>query len=83
MIASFTKVTQPDTKSVDGYRIDSAEQGVSSALTTFDQTQEPVNLVVLAQVSQAMLEVNDEGRSATWGNHVTDAEYAAAPPTTE
>ena len=27
----------------------------------------------------AMLEVDDEGNSATWGAHVTDEEYAAAP----
>jgi quercetin dioxygenase-like cupin family protein len=28
----------------------------------------------------AMVEVDDEGTSATWGDHVTDEEYAAAPP---
>ncbi len=28
----------------------------------------------------AMLEVDDEGNSATWGAHVTDEEYGAAPP---
>lgn len=28
----------------------------------------------------AMLDVDDEGSSATWGQHVTDEEYAAAPP---
>jgi quercetin dioxygenase-like cupin family protein len=27
----------------------------------------------------AMVEVDDEGNSATWGAHVTDEEYAAAP----
>ena len=27
----------------------------------------------------AMLEVDDEGNAATWGEHVTDEEYAAAP----
>ena len=27
----------------------------------------------------AMLEVDDEGNPATWGEHVTDEEYAAAP----
>jgi quercetin dioxygenase-like cupin family protein len=27
----------------------------------------------------AMLEVDEEGTSATWGDHVTDEEYAAAP----
>jgi quercetin dioxygenase-like cupin family protein len=27
----------------------------------------------------AMLEVDDEGNSATWGDHVTDEEYGAAP----
>ncbi len=29
----------------------------------------------------ALLQVDDEGTSATWGDHVTDEEYAAAPPT--
>ena len=28
----------------------------------------------------AMLEVDDEGKSATWGAHVTDEEYEVAPP---
>jgi quercetin dioxygenase-like cupin family protein len=28
----------------------------------------------------AMLEVDGEGNAATWGDHVTDEEYAAAPP---
>jgi quercetin dioxygenase-like cupin family protein len=27
----------------------------------------------------AMLEVDDDGNAATWGEHVSDAEYAAAP----
>jgi quercetin dioxygenase-like cupin family protein len=27
----------------------------------------------------ALLQVDDEGRSGTWGDHVTDEEYAAAP----
>ena len=27
----------------------------------------------------AMLEVDDEGTSASWGDHVTDQEYSAAP----
>ncbi len=27
----------------------------------------------------AMVDVDDEGASATWGEHVTDAEYAGAP----
>jgi quercetin dioxygenase-like cupin family protein len=27
----------------------------------------------------AMLEVDDKGNSASWGDHVSDAEYAAAP----
>ena len=27
----------------------------------------------------AMLQVDEEGKSATWGEHVTDQEYAAAP----
>jgi quercetin dioxygenase-like cupin family protein len=29
----------------------------------------------------AMLEVDDEGRPATWGKHVSDEEYGAAPAT--
>ena len=29
----------------------------------------------------SMLDVDDKGTSATWGDHVTDAEYAAAPST--
>jgi quercetin dioxygenase-like cupin family protein len=29
----------------------------------------------------AMVEVDDEGNSATWGDHVSDEEYAAAPAT--
>ena len=28
----------------------------------------------------AMLEVDDQGNSATWGAHVTDEEYGSAPP---
>jgi quercetin dioxygenase-like cupin family protein len=28
----------------------------------------------------AMLEVDEEGKSATWGDQLTDDEYAAAPP---
>jgi quercetin dioxygenase-like cupin family protein len=28
----------------------------------------------------AMLEVDEAGNAATWGDHVTDEEYAAAPP---
>ena len=28
----------------------------------------------------AMLQVDDEGNVATWGDHVTDEEYGAAPP---
>ena len=28
----------------------------------------------------SLVEVDDEGTSATWGAHVTDAEYGAAPP---
>jgi quercetin dioxygenase-like cupin family protein len=28
----------------------------------------------------AMLEVGDDGTPATWGDHVTDEEYGAAPP---
>lgn len=28
----------------------------------------------------AMLQVDDDGNSATWGDHLTDQEYAKAPP---
>src|SRR5438132_1263755 len=28
----------------------------------------------------AMFEVDEDGTGATWGDHVTDEEYAAAPP---
>jgi hypothetical protein len=28
----------------------------------------------------AMFEVDEEGNAATWGDHVTAEEYAAAPP---
>ncbi len=28
----------------------------------------------------SMVEVDDEGNSATWGAHVSDEEYGAAPP---
>jgi quercetin dioxygenase-like cupin family protein len=31
----------------------------------------------------AMVEVDDAGTSATWGDHVSDAEYAAAPAISE
>ena len=31
----------------------------------------------------AILEVDDEGHPATWGDQVTDEEYAAAPPTAD
>jgi hypothetical protein len=27
----------------------------------------------------AMIEVDEAGNAATWGDHVTDAEYAEAP----
>jgi hypothetical protein len=28
----------------------------------------------------AIVEVDDDGHPATWGDHVTDDEYGAAPP---
>jgi hypothetical protein len=28
---------------------------------------------------ETMVEVDDEGNAASWGEHVTDEEYAAAP----
>ena len=28
----------------------------------------------------AMLDVDEQGNNATWGDHVSDDEYAAAPP---
>ena len=29
----------------------------------------------------ALLDVDDAGNNATWGEHVTDAEYSATPAT--
>ncbi len=40
--------------------LDSAEQGAAAAMQTFDASGEPVNLVAVVQVSQAMLEVADD-----------------------
>ena len=34
-------------------------------------------------VHVAMVDVDDEGTSATWGDHVSDDEYAAAPAISE
>jgi hypothetical protein len=31
----------------------------------------------------AMLEVDDEGNPAIWGDHVTDEEYSAAAPSAD
>ena len=31
----------------------------------------------------AMLDVDEQGNAATWDEHVTDEEYAAAPPVTD
>ena len=28
----------------------------------------------------SMVEVDEQGNGATWGSHVSDEEYAAAPP---
>jgi hypothetical protein len=40
--------------------LDSAEQGVADEMQTFDASGEPVNLVAVVQISQAMLEVSDD-----------------------
>jgi hypothetical protein len=40
--------------------LDSAEQGAATAVKTFDATGEPVNVVIVAQVTGAMNEVIDE-----------------------
>jgi len=40
--------------------LDSAEQGIAAQLVTFDTSGEPINLVVVVQVSQAMNEVADD-----------------------
>jgi hypothetical protein len=40
--------------------LDSAEQGAAAKLESFDTTNEPVNLVVCVQVSQAMLDVAED-----------------------
>jgi len=34
----------------------------------------------IAGLEAVPLEIDDEGNSATWGDHVTDEEYGAAPP---
>jgi hypothetical protein len=34
-------------------------------------------------VHLALIQVDDEGNAATWGDHVTDEEYGAAPDVTE
>jgi hypothetical protein len=44
--------------------IDSAEQGPAVAAQTFDETKEPINLVVVAQVGSAMQQVIDSEKSA-------------------
>src|SRR6185312_12917320 len=44
--------------------IDSAEQGTASAVQTFDETKEPVNVVVVAQIGTAMQGVIDSEKSA-------------------
>src|SRR5256885_1621034 len=40
--------------------LDSADQGSATAVKTFDQTGEPVNVIVVAQVTGAMNEVVDD-----------------------
>ena len=40
--------------------LDSAEQGAAARLISFDKTGEPINLVVCAQISQAMLDVIED-----------------------
>ncbi|MEO6952172.1 MAG: FHA domain-containing protein [Polyangia bacterium] len=40
--------------------LDGAEQGPASQLVTFDATNEPVNIIALVQMSQAMLDVADD-----------------------
>lgn len=44
--------------------VDSAEQGNATALQTFDESKEPINLVVVAQVGSAMQDVIDSEKSA-------------------
>lgn len=44
--------------------IDSAEQGAASMLQTFDESKEPINVVVVAQVGSAMQPVIDSEKSA-------------------
>jgi len=44
--------------------IDSAEQGTASALQVFDETKEPINVVVVAQLGTAMQGVIDSEKSA-------------------
>ncbi|HWE29881.1 MAG TPA: VWA domain-containing protein, partial [Polyangia bacterium] len=44
--------------------VDSAEQGAATALQTFDESKEPINVVVVAQVGSAMQSVIDSEKSA-------------------
>ena len=44
--------------------VDSAEQGAAAALQSFDESKEPINVVVVAQVGSAMQSVIDSEKSA-------------------
>src|SRR4051812_24622395 len=53
-------------KAKEDFRIvvDSAEQGSATAAQTFDESKEPINLVVVAQIGSAMQGVIDSEKSA-------------------
>jgi FHA domain-containing protein/von Willebrand factor type A domain-containing protein len=44
--------------------VDSAEQGTASALQTFDETKDPINVVVVAQLGSAMNSVIEDEKRA-------------------
>ena len=63
----FITATDPEGRVVSGRTkeeiklvLDGAEQGAASQLVTFDTVNEPVNIIALVQVSQAMLDVADD-----------------------
>ena len=54
---------------------------VVGLLLTYVAPESSGSGVIRVMTHLAMFEVDDEGNSATWGEHVTDEEYNAAPAT--
>jgi hypothetical protein len=44
--------------------VDSAEQGTAATLTTYDETKDPINIVIVAEIGPAMQSVIDSEKSA-------------------